>query len=116
MIEGVLIFVGIVCVSLAVHEYGHVLVAKLCGWELKGWVFRWYAVGYAFLPPAGTKHWRWPALGGLLATAMLIGIGWIFAPAPWAVTLFGMNILMFVCQAFPIPKLTDGWVVIKGRR
>lgn len=115
MIQSVLIFVAIVVVSFMAHEYGHALTAKALGWKLVGWKFYWYAVGYAFIPPEG-KSWRLVALGGLTASAILMMVGWAFTPAYWAVLLFGLNALMLICQAFPIPRFSDGWVVIKGKR
>lgn len=110
LLVATLAFLAIVAFSVAVHEYGHIYVARALGWRFHGWRFYWYGVGVALEPPEGRPADIWKvALGGLGATAILVLVGWRIGEAnPLAVTLYWTNVAILFVNLIPVPG-SDGW-------
>jgi len=109
----VALLIYLVVASYVAHEYGHAFTAKALGGKLHGWRFYWYAVGYAIEVPSGNRL-RLTALGGIVVTLALAGVGWMLTPAWWAVCLMVFNLALAFCNLIPVPG-TDGWIILKGK-
>lgn len=105
-----MIHYGFACVlTVLVHEYGHVVPAKIVGWKLLGWRFQKGTFGYAFdMQEKGRM--RIVAAGGLFAS---FGLAMI-ALATGNFDLLVLNVLFVLVNVIPIPRLSDGWYVWKG--
>lgn len=101
--------------SVLAHELGHMVSARLLGWEVHGFVWRWYGVGIAIELKDERDLWI-TAIGGLGVTALLASIFLWMSEIPgllgamaWAAC--GFNVALLVCNALPIKGLDGGWIV-----
>jgi len=103
----------ITVLSAALHELGHVAVAKAVHGKMHGLVWRWYGVGCR-LEVRKEKLWL-VALGGLTASGLLALLFLAFA-GPFARFGFTLNAVVVFSNLVPHPALDGGYILRHFRR
>lgn len=101
--------------SIYVHEYGHILMAKLTGHSFYGFVYSWYGVGAKIDITKNPRDLWKIALAGLLATAALAAVSYPFINFWLMDYLFMLNFIILIMNSIPIGP-TDGRQIITGLR
>jgi len=98
----------ITALSAALHELGHVAVAKALHGKTHGLVWRWYGVGCR-LEVEREKLWL-VALGGLTASGLLALLFLLF-DGPFAHYGFTLNAVVVFSNLVPHPSLDGGYIL-----
>lgn len=104
---------GITLLSAALHECGHIAVARTLGGKTHGLVWRWYGIGCRV---EVQKDGMWlVALGGLMISAFLAALFLQFA-GPFAQYGFTLNALILFTNLVPHRALDGGYIVRHFRK
>lgn len=111
----IFMLVYVIALSYLIHEWSHVIAAKMVGWERRGWYFKLpWAIGVQFDQQGRHRDMWIVALWGLAATSLLCVTGLLVGGilGAWLAAVNGA--ILFV-NCLPL-KGTDGWHVMQGMR
>ncbi|MGE7688024.1 stage IV sporulation protein FB [Lysinibacillus sp. NPDC097214] len=110
---GQIAYYAIILSSLLWHEAGHMLMAMLCGVNVKSCIITPYGGEIEFENPAvvPATSLLWIALGGPIATLLGIGLAF-FMPELLATKLINVQLVLLVINVLPIIPLDGGRIFL----